>query len=689
MKKIVCYILLFISILCAVSPVLAQPNKVQNELDSLLTATSRNTQTDSVQTLAFLRISDIYTFFVFDYKLGVQYAIEACQYAQKANNKVLESTALRKLGNIYYLRYIYDKAVEYYLAALKVAEESGSKQIVAHSLNNLGNVYARMAEVSNPKKNYSKALEYHLRALEIRKNDPENRVHSLLNINNAYRGLKQYPQAIRYLEEAYAEYVARKDNNGIDLTQTSLGEIYLEWAKETSKTEYLNTAEKYFKERALGERHSSRTSSVLVYMGEIRFLQKQWEEAIHFYQKGIELAKATNQLETIKRGSFQISSTYKETGQYKEALEYYKLYRTYKDSLLSEKSNNQITELNTKYETKKKEKDIELLTKDNKLQQADMSKQQLIINVFIGILVLVIIVALILYNLFIIKKRLNIKLDNTNKLLLQKNELIEKQKENIVNSIDYAKTMQQVIIVQENDIQKIFPDSLIFYKPKDIVSGDFYWSHKTDDGKAIVAVIDCTGHGVPGAFMSIIANTLLNQIIRQTNITTPSEILSQLNYAVYNALHQNKERSLSDDGLDIALCCIDYKNKTLEYAGAQHPLYILTNGELKIVKADIYTIGGGNFPSKKGDPKSIKYTNHTLTLEAGMRLFLFTDGYIDQFGGPEKRKFGSGNLQRLLLDNKDKSISELNQIVSKTHKEWKGTVAQTDDILFIGITIDL
>lgn len=519
-------------------------------------------------------------------------------------------------------------------------------------------------------------------------NDTSNRVHSLLNINNAYRGVKQYPQAIRYLEEAYKEYTTRKDTNGIDLTQTSLGEIFFHWAKETNNAGYFNTAEKYFQERILGKGESSRTAAVLIYLGEIRYIQKRSAEAMGFYKKGIEMAQLTHELETIKKGAYLLSVAYKEAEQFKLALEYYKLYRTCKDSLLSEKSNNQITELDTKYETKKKENDIELLTKDKKFQQADLGKQKLIINVFLGMLLLVIVAALILYNRFTIKKRLNIKLDTTNKLLLQKNELIQKQKENIVSSIDYAKMMQQVIIIQENDIQKHFPDSFVYYKPKDIVSGDFYWCHKMDN-KAIVAVIDCTGHGVPGAFMSIIANTLLNQIVKQKNITTPSEILSRLNSAVYNSLHQSKERSLSDDGMDIALCCIDYKNKTLEYAGAQQPLYILIQNELKILKADVYTIGGGNFPSKKGDPKSIKYTNHSTPIQSGMRLFLFTDGYADQFGGPDKRKFGSAKLQKLLLDNENTKMQEMQNIISNSHENWRGAVSQTDDVLFAGITIDL
>lgn len=692
MKNSILYIFLlsFSSLLS--SRLYAQPvhstNKFQTQIDSLLRLTKKSSQTDSSRTLLFLNISDIYTYKLYDYKLAIKYTQQATESAEKAGNKVLLSTALRKMGNNYYIQWMYDRAVEYYIAALKVAEESGDKQIIAHSLNNLGNVYSHMAEISNSKTNYSKALEYHLQALEYRKNDTSNRVHSLLNINNAYRGLKQYPEAIRYLKEAYQEYTTRKDTNGIDLTQTSLGEIFLHWAKETNKTEYFNIAEKYFKERVLGKKKSSRTATVLIYMGEIRYLQNHSTEAISFYKKGIEMARITNEFETIKKGAYLLSVAYKENEQFKLALEYYKLYRTYKDSLLSEKSNNQITELNTKYETKKKEDNIELLTKDKKFQEADLGKQKLIINVFIGILVLVIVAALILYNRFIIKKKLNIQLDNTNKLLLQKNELIEKQKENIVSSIDYAKVMQQVIIIQENDIQKYFSDSFIYYKPKDIVSGDFYWCYKTDD-KAIIAVIDCTGHGVPGAFMSIIANTLLNQIIKQTNVTTPAKILSQLNAAVYNSLHQSKERSLSDDGMDIALCCIDYKNKTLEYAGAQQPLYILTQDELKIIKADIYTIGGGNFPSKKGDPKSIKYTNYSMPIQAGMHLFLFTDGYVDQFGGPEKRKFGSANLQKLLLDNKNTKIQELQNIISKTHENWRGTTSQTDDILFVGITINL
>lgn len=664
-------------------------NRKIDSLLSLLDSSSlpKINLSDTSRVKILISVSDIYTYQLFNYSLALNYALKANSSATKSGDKSLMSGTLRKTGNIYYLQWKYDKAVEYYLAGLKAAEEKADKKNMASCLNNLGNVHTHMAENSNSKANYDKALDYHLRALELRKNDNESICHSLLNISNVYRGLKQHEKAINYIEKANSYYVERKDSNGIDLTQTSLGEVYLDWARQTKKTEHFNAAEKHFQERLSQNKATTRTPAVLIFLGEIRYLQNRNDEAIRYFERGMQFVKNLNDIETQKKGALLLSHALKKNNDFKAALGYHKLYRLFKDSLLSQKSNNQITELNTRYETEKKENDIHLLTKNKVFQQTEISKQKLMLNAFIIGLIIVTMATIILYSRYTIKQKLNVKLDTSNKLLQQTNTLIETQKENIISSINYAKLMQQIIVLDEQEIEKHLPHSFVYYQPKDIVSGDFYWCAKVNE-KIIIAVVDCTGHGVPGAFMSIIGNTLLNQIVKQRMVTSPAEILSLLNIGVYKVLHQNKE-SLSDDGMDISLCCIDYKNKTLEYAGAQQPLYLFSDNRLKVIKGDIYTIGGGNFPVKKGNPLNIKYTNHTFPLISDTTLYLFTDGYTDQFGGPERKKLGSTAFQALISDIQHLDVKEQGEHIAKTNQNWKGDIQQTDDILVLGIHIPL
>ncbi len=690
-KKFVAYLFIILGSHVVYAQQAAQTSSLKT-IDSLLHAlkslpTNDYNSKDTVKVKILFTISDLYSHSLFDYENALQYALQAAEAANKTNKKIFISVSLRKIGNIYYHKWLYEKAIEYYLASLKVAEEINDRTNIANSLNNIGNVYSRMAELSGKKSDYGKALEYHLHALELRKKDKENITHSLLNIHTAYLGLKQYQKAINYLKEARIEYAARKDPNGVDLAQISLGEIYLDWAKQTGKQEYFTAAEKCFNERPFGkDLESARSASVLISIGEMRLIQNRLDEAIGFLTHGVKTAEKTKELEALKSGAYLLSDALKKRGNYQQALEYHKLFRKLKDSLLSEKANNHITELNTRYETEKKEKDIELLKKDKALQQSEMDRQKFVLYGFIGGLILVLLLIFILFNRFTVKRKLNIQLDITNKDLLQKNILIEKQQEKIVNSLVYARLMQQKIVIEEQEVQKLLPDSFTYYQPKDIVSGDFYWCSKIN-GKIILVVTDCTGHGVPGAFMSIIGNTLLNQIIKQKHITTPSEILNHLNNGIYDILNQNKEKPISDDGMDISICCIDYENNRIEYSGAQQPLYIIANNQLTIIKADIYTIGGRQFLIKPTGSLKVNYTNHTFPITPNMSIYLFTDGYPDQFGGKKRKKFSLGKFQELLLSSQELNMEEQGNIIIKAHEEWKGNTVQIDDILVVGVKI--
>ena len=268
----------------------------------------------------------------------------------------------------------------------------------------------------------------------------------------------------------------------------------------------------------------------------------------------------------------------------------------------------------------------------------------------------------------------------------QQKEIVEKQKEKIVDSITYAQRIQQSILMEESEIQNYLPECFIYFQPKDIVSGDFYWCSKIDD-KIIIAAVDCTGHGVPGAFMSMIGNTLLNQIVNEKHITKPSEILKLLNLGVYEALHQQKDGALSPDGMDIALCTIDYKNNEIQYAGAQNPLYVLYDNKIEIIKADIHGIGGGGLLAKLFDPMKIEYTNHFIKIKKDMCIYLFSDGYSDQFGGSSNKKFGTQKFKLLLLSIQQMSMQKQKENLVSAHEEWKAGAAQIDDILVIGIKI--
>ncbi|MFZ5553825.1 MAG: GAF domain-containing SpoIIE family protein phosphatase, partial [Bacteroidota bacterium] len=264
--------------------------------------------------------------------------------------------------------------------------------------------------------------------------------------------------------------------------------------------------------------------------------------------------------------------------------------------------------------------------------------------------------------------------------VVKQKEIIEEKNKHITDSIIYAKRIQRAILPPEETFSAFLKNSFVLYKPKDIVSGDFYWLERKEN-KILFAVVDCTGHGVPGAFMSIIGYNGLNQIVNEYNITQPAEILNRLNSIITNTLKQHADQSKIRDGMDISVCCINLEQNKLEYAGANNPIFILRNNEVVEVKADKHPIG--NFVGEK----EFRFTNKELDLIPGDLLYLFSDGYADQFGGPRGKKLKYTQFRDLLIQHKDKSMKQQKEILDALFEDWKGDLEQIDDVCIIGVKI--
>ncbi|MCX6296310.1 MAG: triple tyrosine motif-containing protein [Bacteroidetes bacterium] len=256
-------------------------------------------------------------------------------------------------------------------------------------------------------------------------------------------------------------------------------------------------------------------------------------------------------------------------------------------------------------------------------------------------------------------------------------ELAQKNKD-ITSSIQYAKRIQLAILPPLEQVFKYFPSSFILYKPKDIVSGDFYW-FGVKNGKKIIAAVDCTGHGVPGAFMSMIGHNLLNQIISENGITEADEILNALHRGVQAALKQGTNVVDTSDGMDVAICCIDSENTELQYAGAYRPLYKVNKGKLEKIEADKNPIGGSQLDAGR------KFTAHTVKIQKGDSVYMASDGFADQFGGEKGKKFMVKRFNELILSMQYLSMDNQGKSLDETFEKWRGSYQQIDDILVIGI----
>ncbi|MES2761581.1 MAG: SpoIIE family protein phosphatase [Bacteroidota bacterium] len=274
----------------------------------------------------------------------------------------------------------------------------------------------------------------------------------------------------------------------------------------------------------------------------------------------------------------------------------------------------------------------------------------------------------------------------TEEVVKQKEEIELKTKEleilfkQVTDSIHYAKRIQEAILPPNNLVKQILPESFVLYKPKDIVSGDFYWIDKKKDW-CYFAAVDCTGHGVPGAFMSIVGYNLLKDILKNTESIQPSVIMDKMNDGVANTLHTNTTSGKqTKDGMDMTLCALNYNTLELQFSGAFNPLYIIRGNELIQYKADKFPVG--MFIGEKQN-----FTNHTIQLQKGDSIYIFSDGYADQFGGPRGKKFMAGNFRQLLADVSKLPIERQKTMLNQTIEEWRGNLEQVDDILIIGVKV--
>ncbi|MBN4049644.1 tetratricopeptide repeat protein [Bacteroidales bacterium AH-315-N07] len=584
--------------------------------------------------------------------------------------KIGKSTILNFTGSVFKRQHDFNNALEYYFKALQISENLNEMDQMASSFNRIGIVYQIQEDTEN-------AIKYFLKALKIR----EQQGHkvtisaSLTNIGIFYKDEGNHKQALVYYLKALKMQEETEDNQGIAITLINMGQLYIE----------------------LGN----------------------YQKAISSLLKSLTISRELKFNDLIKETYQGISHIYALQKKFKKAFEYHFLYSQIKDSLFNETSSEQIAEMQTRYESEKKQKEIELLTKDKEIKdlallrkEAEVKKQRVIIFSTIGILALALTLALILYNRYKTKQKTNMQLERKNASILHQKQEIEKQKKeiekqkeiveiknrDITDSIEYAKNIQQAILPKNQKIKSAFPEHFVFFQPLDIVSGDFYWfSPVKQNGNKnyIIAAVDCTGHGVPGAFVSMIGNDLLNQIIIEKGITRPSEILECLNTGVKFALNQNQEDASTFDGMDMALCNVDLKNKRVEYSGALRPLYIIRNNNvsddkkqdsegpfsiLEEIKAENAGIGGIDYHEKR-------FIDHKMHLNKGDTFYIFSDGITDQFGGPKNKKYSSSRLRNFLCSIQGYNMEKQYDIMKNEIESWKGDLKQTDDIMIIGIRI--
>ena len=576
--------------------------------------------------------------------------------------------------------------------------------------------------------NREKAIKISLEAIDIAKT--QNRTLKLseiyISLSNIYKGenivaSKKYAiLSLSVLKESHFD----KKNKVLDASYLMLGNVYYDLKKLDSATYYYNLCKESSKET-----NNKRTYlSAIGNMGNIAYNQKEYTKAISYnletlfgYKKlniKTEIAVAygsladiykdikdfkkaikyydsaliiTNQLQSADDFIYNykgLSETYEMMGNSADALKYYKLYRMWNDSVNNNQNSKKINELELdfKYKTEQKEKDLIQKNKDQ-ISQGKINQQKYIIwaGVMGGLCLFVFLGFTIKSN--IQKKKTNKQLKGFNDEIIAQKNIIEVKNQEITDSITYASRIQQGVIPDEEELKLLLPNHFVFFKPRDIVSGDFYWATKVksktnpESNRAVVAVVDCTGHGVPGAFMSLVGNTLLNQTIGRSAIANPAQALDYINQQLPKTIKSKLSTGTIKDGMEVAMCDFNFDTLTMQFAGANSNIYIVRNGEIQIYRGDKQPIG------ESFSGTIINYTNQIISLQKNDCVYLISDGYADQFGGVKGKKFKYKQLENLFCSIAEKNVAEQREILATAFNDWKSNHEQVDDVLIMGVKI--
>ena len=303
---------------------------------------------------------------------------------------------------------------------------------------------------------------------------------------------------------------------------------------------------------------------------------------------------------------------------------------------------------------------------------------------FLFIIIGVLALSLVAVLMFMLRKikRINAELQRQKNEIEQQKNLIEQKNCEITDSINYARKIQDNILLPETKLKQWLPQMFIYFKPKDIVSGDFYWFSKFEN-KYVITAIDCTGHGVPGAFLSMVGNTLLHEIVNIKHVFKPDVILTMLHTGIRLALNQSNEDSDSEDGMDMSLCTVDAKLHRFQFAGAKNNLYVVQGDKLKILKANYYSIGGRQLRPDM----QIEFTCYDFMYDDNTSIYMFSDGYLDQFGGDDNEKFNTQRFREMILNNRNLPMEQQKAVLAETMDKWKGDRQQIDDFLVLGVKL--
>jgi tetratricopeptide (TPR) repeat protein len=598
-------------------------------------------------------------------------AVEQYEFSLAVRKRVGDKKGMaasyNNLGGIYRLKGDFDKALDFHLSSLKIKEELGDKKGMGTSYNNIGNIYHQMHD-------FSKALQFHLKSLAIKEElgNRKGMADSYISLGLIQKERGELDKALEFYLKGVLIYEESGNLQRMAIAYNNIGNLLY------SKADYPGSMEYHFKSMEIRKKLEDLNgiSASCFNIGNTYFKLGNIIKSKELHIEAMGYARRSNSKTDLMAIFKALASCDSALGNYRSAFEYIKLFSRTKDSVFNEESARKTAELQTLFESEKKDK--ELILKDTQIlkQNSEAEKRDVQRNILIGGLVFSLISGLLITREYRSKSKANAVIKKQKEEVEKQNQIIEEKTKGITDSINYALKIQKAILPDETEFKSLFPDSFVLFMPKDIVSGDFYWVSQKGNYRFWVTA-DCTGHGVPGGFMSMLGNSLLNEIVNEKGLDDPADIMDLLRLKIIYSLKQRGEAGETRDGMDMSVCRYDTSSGILSFASANSQVWLYRKGVIQKLPFNRQPVG-----ISAGEV--IQFSGNGINISRGDIIYTFSDGFQDQFGGPKGKKFKQKSLERVFSEIATLSMTDQERRLKKIFFEWKGELEQIDDVLVIG-----
>lgn len=577
-------------------------------------------------------------------------------YGDYLNNKGYLSN---NLGDI-------PEALDYFHQSLKIQEQIGDRSGQSYSLNNIGYIYSSQ-------KQFLKALEYYIKSYNIQKEikDLNGQAQSLSNIGNVYDRSKSLKKALYYYFKGLNIRKSINDKQGIGYSLQNIGTVYFNQKNYFSALYYFTKSLEIRREIS----DAQGISYALCNMGKVYLEENNTILAKKYALEGLEMSQKMGYPENISTAATILEDIYLKEEKYNKAHEMLKLAVKMRDSISNDETHKSTLKKQLQYEYEKREVVSKAEQEKRELTYQATSKQQkIIIIASIAGLILCLLFGIFIYNRFKVTQKQNVIIQEQKKVVEEQKHIVETHQKEVVDSINYAKRIQYALLAHEDLLKSNLNSHFVLFKPKDIVSGDFYWATEDKDD-FYLAVCDSTGHGVPGAFMSLLSIGFLSEAIKEKNIKEPNKVFDYVRKRLIESITNENQK----DGFDGILLRFNKLTNTITYSASNNHPIVISNNIIQHLECNKMPVGKGE--------RSEPFTLFEMNVTKGDSVYLYTDGYADQFGGEKGKKFKYKPLNNLLLSIYNTSLQSQKEVLDTTFVDWQGNLEQVDDVLIVGIKV--